>query len=156
METKESLQKAYRKLGETGVAQSFHDNHIKKNSGWMSRTAPYGIKHNNQAKECANNHHIKNPLNAALKNEGFKGRCPVPCALGIIVLRDHVMEESKAAEKRLFAGPGFDLQKLYTYEEQKSGTAAWITHCDTISLGEGLYGCRQKNAGETVPLQHWN
>ena len=137
-------------LGESAVAQSFYDNHIKKNSGWMSGTAPYGIKHNNQAKENGNNHHVKRPLNAALKNEGFKGKCPVPCDFGVAALRDHMREESKEAEKRLLAGHGFDLQKVYTAEEEHSGLA-WIRHCDTIPLGNGLYGCRQKNAGENSP-----
>ena len=45
------------------------------------------------------------------------------------------------------AGYGFDLKKIYTIEEEKSGLA-WIRHGDTILLGNGLYGCRQRNAGE--------
>ena len=81
-------------LGESVVAQSFNDNHIQKNSGWMSGTAPYGIKHHNQARENANLHHIKRPLNSALRNEGLKGKCPVPVDFGIMALRDHIREES--------------------------------------------------------------
>ena len=66
----------------------------------------------------------------------------MPCA--------HIREESKAAERKQLTGDGFDLQKLYTHEEEQSGMR-WIRHSDTVHLGNGLYGCKQKNAGENIP-----